>query len=351
MAATIHLLTAKKTGTTNHRNPEKKCFSVTWDSKPLCGQIARVFFVSNWKTDIVAIGACYVDTNVDDFPFDKNDIVGEEIIGKRYEIAPGGSAVNFCRLGIALGLRTAFIGTTGNDANADILEQLLTQEGVQSALIRKPDLQTNISFNITNAHGDHLMFVAGTANAALDPAAVIVKLKELLSEAGVLYLGGCLKLNAFAHAFGEIVSLAKQTSTQLVVDHGRVPDAVSKEMLRAVKDLVVNSTYYFPSREEFCTLWKVSTTEEGLDKLQKTAPNLVVVVKDGANGAFYRANGSTRHFPVKKVDKIVNATGAGDSFNAGVITALRKEHSLPDAIAYGCKVAAAKIKTEDLPTL
>jgi len=298
----------------------------------------------------VAIGTCYVDTNVANFPFSRNALVGEELIGDRYEIVPGGSAVNFCRLGRALGLRTAFIGMVGSDANGDMLQSMLAQQGVQSALVRRPDLQTNIGFNLTNNKSDHLMFVAGTANAALDPPAVLPPLKELLPEATMLYLGGCLKLKTLAPAYSEIITLARQASTQLAVDHGRIPEGAAPEILRSVKDLVLNATYYFPSREEFCTLWEVASIHEGLHHLQELSPGLTVVVKDGPHGAFYWIDGAVRHLEVAKIDAITNATGAGDSFNAGVIMAVLKGTALPTAVAYGHEVAAAKLQAQPTGT-
>lgn len=307
--------------------------------------------MTNRTLDVIALGTCYVDTSVENFPFNRDNLVGEEFIGERYTTEPGGSAVNFCRLGSTLGLRTAFIGMAGSDSNGDTLAKLLEQQGVHAALIRRPDLLTNIGFNIANPRGDHIMFVAGTANAALDPAAAILKLKELLPSASMLYLGGCLKQKAFVHAFEEVADLTNQHAAALMVDHGRIPEGVSKAMLEAVKQLVTRATYYFPSREEFCSLWEVATIEDGLDKLQAQAPNLTVVVKDGANGAFYWADGAIRHVTAEKVEKIFNPTGAGDSFNTGVISALLKKRPLADAITYGCKVAAAKITAAALPVL
>lgn len=303
----------------------------------------------NKEIDVLALGTCYVDTNVANFPFDRSSIVGEELIGEDYEVVPGGSAVNFCRLSSALGLQPAFIGMTGKDANGNILEALLTEQGVWPALVQDASLQTNIGYNITNPDGDHIMFVAGTANAALGPDTAMPKLKELLPETNMLYLGGCLKLKSFMHAFGEIIQAAKNYETAVVIDHGRVPNGVSHEMLEAVKGLVVDANYYFPSRDEFCTLWDVPDIDQGLHKLQRLAPHLVTVVKDGANGAFYLQGTAVHHIEAQKVDTVVNATGAGDSFNAGVIAALRKSYALPDAITYGCHVAAAKIKAGELP--
>jgi sugar/nucleoside kinase (ribokinase family) len=118
-----------------------------------------------------------------------------------------------------------------------------------------------------------------------------------------------------------------------------------------VKSLVLKAAYYLPSRDEFAALWGVTGTAEGLSKLDELAPKLVVIVKSGANGAEYRQDGRTFHVPAEKVERVVNATGAGDSFNAGVISAMLKGRPVTEAAAYGCRVAAAKISGKRLPHL
>ncbi|MEK7152479.1 MAG: carbohydrate kinase family protein [Patescibacteria group bacterium] len=302
--------------------------------------------------EVVAFGSCYVDTNVENYPFGNDGIAPEtELVGERYETVPGGSAVNFCRLLGEFGLRTAFIGMAGDDPNGDTLARLLEQHNVQAELVRLPDLLTNISFNVTNPDGEHIMLVAGTANASLSPDDVMPKLEQLLPLIKMLYLGGCFKLKAFEHAFAQIANLAKRNSVELAIDHGRVPEGTSEAMLGAIKALVLSAAYYLPSRDEFCKLWGVADIEEGLRRLKDEAPDLIVVVKDGANGAFYWSGDSTQQVKAERVEKVVNATGAGDSFNAGLIAALAKDQSLADAIAYGCRVAASKIRAEALPSL
>lgn len=300
--------------------------------------------------DAIAIGTCYVDTNAHDYPFGESGIpVETELVGSQYETVPGGSAVNFCLLLQKLGLKTAFIGMAGSDPNGDSLSLLLQENGVRPALIRRPDLHTNVSFNMTNPQGAHIMLVAGTANAALNPEAVIPKLEEVIVDAKMLYLGGCFKLKAFASAFGQIADLAKKHETDVIVDHSRIPEGTDEEMLAAVKQLVLSATYYFPSRDEFCQLWKVGGIEDGLRMLHEQTPNLTVVVKDGQNGAYYWANDSVKHVEAIKVEKVVNATGAGDSFNAGVMVAIVQGRSTADAVSYGCSVAAAKISGKAMP--
>ncbi len=285
-------------------------------------------------------------------PFPDSGFPAEiEIAGEDYEEVPGGSAVNFCRMLGNLGLSTAFIGMVGEDNIGEVVQKLMVADGIQPELIRRPDVRTMIGFNATNPNGAHIMGIAGTANAALSPEFVLPKLDELLDDARMLYLGGCFKLKSFVEAFDDIARLTNQHSVGLVVDHGRIPGDVDDEIIDAVKKLVAGSTYYFPSNDEFCNLWHVANIDDGLHLLHEQAPQLTTVVKDGKNGAFFLSNDSVQHAEAEKVDNVVNATGAGDSFNAGVMAALLRQFTLEEAVAYGCRVAAAKISAHPIPSL
>lgn len=302
--------------------------------------------------DIVALGSCYVDTNCEDYPFGNEGIPAEvELVGGQYDVTLGGSAVNFCALVQTLGLSAAFVGMAGTDSNGDLLANLLEKRGIQPMLIRQETILTNIGFNMTSPEGKHIMLVAGTASAALTPEHVVPKLEEILPTVKHLYLGGYFKLKLLNPVFAQIADFARHAGTTLILDHGRIPEGTDDTTLKTLKDLVLKASYYFPSRNEFCGLWNVQDIEEGLRLLNKQAPNLVVVVKDSDNGAYYFADGSVRHVEAVKVGKVRNVTGAGDSFNAGVITALVKGKSLDSAIAYGCRVSAAKITSEAVPLL
>lgn len=303
----------------------------------------------NMKTvDVVAIGSCYVDINTINFPIGAEGIPAEvELVGEDYEVVPGGSAVNFCRLLQCLGLHTAFIGMAGDDSFGKMLDSMLREQGIRPALTRHPELRTNIGFNITGAH-EHVMLIAGTANAALSPELILPKLQTAIDEASMLYLGGCFKLKAFAAAYAEVAEMAHKEATKIVVDHGRIPSVVTGNLLEVVRTLVLQSSYYLPSRQEFLQLWNVTTVEEGLQLLGQRAPQLIVIVKDGRNGAWFLDGQMVRQVKAELITKPVNLTGAGDSFNAGLITALRADYTLVDAIDFANTVAAAHISGGDV---
>jgi len=304
------------------------------------------------RLDVIALGSCYVDFNAPNYPFSEAGIPSEvELVGSTYEMVPGGSAVNFCVLLERLGLSTGFIGMAGDDPVGKLFDSLLRQAGVLPLMVQDAGLATNVSFGMTNPHGSHIMLVAGTANAALSPEAVLPKVEATIADARVLFIGGCFKLQTFEYDFHRLAEMAAANDASVVVDHNRIPKHTSPGMLEAVRALVLQSTFYLPSREEFCQLWGVDSIEAGLQLLHNKAPGLGVVVKDGANGAYYFANGAVRHVPAEPAKGTINATGAGDSFNAGFMTAIIGDRPIAAAATYACKVAAAKITGQSIPSL
>lgn len=303
--------------------------------------------------DTLALGSCYVDLDVGNMPYDEQGIPANlELIGGEYRVSAGGSSVNFCRLLQELGVTTSFIGMVGEDDFGYTFEKLLESAGVEPMLIRRAGISTNVSTNLTSHDGkQHNMFVMGTANAALQAESVLPKLRDVVPNAQIFYMGGCFKLEGLQPAFGDIADIAESSETTIVVDHGRIPRHASDESKTIIKNFVKSAQYYLPSSQEFLTLWGVETIDAGLHYLHVQAPDLTVVVKDGENGAYYYEHGSVQHVPALPVEKVLHLTGAGDSFNAGFIAAQVRHVPLERAVVFGCSVAAARISGQEIPVI
>jgi 2-dehydro-3-deoxygluconokinase len=79
-----------------------------------------------------------------------------------------------------------------------------------------------------------------------------------------------------------------------------------------------------------------------------------VIVKLGANGAYFRTGEHDGVIPAQPVAKVVDTVGAGDGFAVGVISALLEGLTLPAAVARGNRIGALAIQvsgdSEGLPT-
>jgi 2-dehydro-3-deoxygluconokinase len=79
-----------------------------------------------------------------------------------------------------------------------------------------------------------------------------------------------------------------------------------------------------------------------------------VIVKRGAQGAYFRSADDAAVIACEPVANVVDTVGAGDGFAVGVISALLEGKPLPQVVARGNRIGALAIQvigdSEGLPT-
>ena len=79
-----------------------------------------------------------------------------------------------------------------------------------------------------------------------------------------------------------------------------------------------------------------------------------VIVKLGAQGAYYRTASDSGIVAAQRVENVVDTVGAGDGFAVGVVSALLEGRTLPQAVARGNRIGGLAIQvigdSEGLPT-
>ncbi len=71
-----------------------------------------------------------------------------------------------------------------------------------------------------------------------------------------------------------------------------------------------------------------------------------VVVKNGPENTVHLQDGHFTEFPVAAIDKVIDTTAAGDSFNGAYLAALLSGHKTPEAISVAQKCAAQVIRSK-----
>jgi 2-dehydro-3-deoxygluconokinase len=130
--------------------------------------------------------------------------------------------------------------------------------------------------------------------------------------------------------------------------------ASTDAMRRAINDLAARADWVLPGMEEGVLLTG-ETTPEGVAHFYRQRGAKLVVVKLGAEGAYYDGDaagtGRIEGFPVKQV---VDTVGAGDGFAVGVISALLEGKTVPEAVRRAAWIGARAVQvlgdTEGLPT-
>lgn len=104
----------------------------------------------------------------------------------------------------------------------------------------------------------------------------------------------------------------------------------------AVSDLV------FPGGDDHAELYDHTNMAAILDHLEQFEID-EIVVKNGASSVNILIDNKLDRVPIEPVEKVVDTTAAGDSFNGGYLAARLTGRSHIDAARYGAKVAATVI--------
>ncbi|HZC63209.1 MAG TPA: PfkB family carbohydrate kinase [Streptosporangiaceae bacterium] len=299
--------------------------------------------------DLVVIGDCNPDVLV--LGADVTPGFGqEEKLVDSMSLVIGGSASITAVAAARLGLSVALVAAVGADPAGQFMRDQLAAEGVATdAVAAREDIPTGMTVALSNG-GDRAILTAlgavGSLTAGDVPAALLRRARHVHFSSYFLVeesLGpGLVSLIATAQAAGAAVSLDTNWDPS-----GRWGgDRLAAALARA--DLLL------PNEAEAVRLSGEPDLDAAVPVL--TAAGSRLVVKLGARGALC-ADGSRRHRVSVPPLVPVDATGAGDCFNAGLIAGLLRGLDLPEAAALGCAAGALSTRAPggtgscaDLPT-
>ncbi|HEY6147482.1 MAG TPA: carbohydrate kinase family protein, partial [Thermoanaerobaculia bacterium] len=114
---------------------------------------------------VVAVGDAIVDRITPPIPpLPRGDFQGHV---SAFETLPGGNATNFALQISRLGATTAFVGSLGRDANADLLRKAYSHHGVRVIARTDPRLPTGATVALSWTGGGRALITSLGANGSL----------------------------------------------------------------------------------------------------------------------------------------------------------------------------------------
>jgi len=265
------------------------------------------------RLDLLAIG----ETLVDFISTEPVELLSDAEQFRRYL---GGSPANIAVTMARLGGRAAIASRVGAGALGQYLRRELEQRGVITDYLRHdPANRTTIIF-VTKTQGTPDFEVFHGAHTELLPEdvpdAALERATIVHTSTFALARNPCRQtiIDALrrAAAMGKVVSLDPNYSPRLW------PDI---DQARAVlTDLYKHVTITKPSLDDAARLFGESLTpEECVRRFHDLGPRTVVLTM-GRRGTLLSHDGQVTHIPAQLVD-VVDATGAGDAFWGGFLTA------------------------------
>jgi 2-dehydro-3-deoxygluconokinase len=117
----------------------------------------------------------------------------------------------------------------------------------------------------------------------------------------------------------------------------------AERMRATITDGARAATLVMPSLDDETTHFGDASLEETMDRYRALGAESLVV-KDGDKGATLVFDGQRSHVPSAEVQKIVDTTSAGDSFNGAFLAKLAMGASPEEAARFAASVAAAVIQ-------
>lgn len=279
---------------------------------------------SEGRFDVAVVGSINQDLGM---RLDRSPSVGETVLGDDVRWSPGGKGANQAVGCAHLGLRTSMVGAVGDDVSGRRLRERMANEGVDIRHVSVLDAATGLAVVLVDRDGDSTIVVSPGANGRLAPSHVDEAERVIASARALL----CQLEVPVA-----TVARAAELASGLVVLNPAPGHVLPSTLLQMVDILV-------PNRHELASITGRGVPRTAADvtaAVRELDGPRAVVVTLGADGALVVEKGKPTHVPAVTVTP-VDATGAGDSFCAGLVAGLLEGAALVDAVRDAVRVAAA----------
>jgi len=255
-------------------------------------------------------------------------------------------AVGLARLGAAVGL----VGVIGEDQLGTYLRQVAVDAGIDvRGLRRTRQAQTCSCLVLINSKAERTFFYYGGTNELLSPSDVDM---ALLDEAVIVHVGGTYLLPAFdgegaARLFAEARARGKLTSMDVTWD-------TTGRWLTLIEPCLPYLSFFMPSIREAEQIARTNVPEEIAAFLQEKGVH-TAVIKLGERGCYVKHGAAPGFYGDAFPTRVVDTTGAGDSFVAGFLAGVLAGWEMEKCAAFACAVAAMNIRavgaTAGIPTM
>jgi ribokinase len=248
----------------------------------------------------------------------------------------GGSAANTAAWLVAAGAAPVLVARVGADDRGRDATAALQAAGVEIRLSADPRLPTGTCIVLVAPGGERTMIPDAGANDGLGAGQLG---DELLGPGDHLHVAGytLLRRGSRAAALAAITRAREQGLTVSV-------DPSSAALLSpAFVDLADGAGLLLPNVDEALALTEAAEPEEAARYLTRRVPEVVVTL--GEAGALWTDGDQVERADAVPVDEVVDTTGAGDAFAAGLLAARIAGAGPGDALAAGCRLAAEAVAT------
>lgn len=283
--------------------------------------------------DVICIGLMVCDFIIK--PIDKTVFDLDSTRLDTLEISSGGDALNAAINMSKLGLNVGLAGKVGNDILGNYLINQAESSGVNThGVIKKDNCTTSTSIVLVDKTGERHFAYYGEANDSFSINDIDF---NYLAEAGIVHIGSAMALNSLdgegiKELFKRVKKLGSSTSMDVTWDS-------TGQWLGKIEKALEYTDIFMPSYNEAKSISGRETPEE-MEVFFKKYGIKILAIKLGSKGC-YVTDFNERHY-IKTFEnvKVLDTTGAGDSFVAGFLTGMTKNWGIYKSGLFGNAVAS-----------
>lgn len=268
--------------------------------------------------DILALGELNVDlllNRIGGFPE-----IGKEIFAKDMTLTLGSSTAIFAANAASLGAKVSFLGMIGKDNFGDLVRSSLDAKKVDTSnLIEVESAATGLTA-ILNYDNDR-------ANVTYPGAMSLMGLKDIsveaVSNAKHVHISSIFMQAALHRDLLDIVKMIKGTGATISMDVQFDPEEKWDFDYRNILPLV---DIFMPNEQELMCITGKDNVKDAVDEIRPYIN--AAVIKMGTKGSLLLTSDKEKQVKALLNENIVDAIGAGDSFDAGFVAAFVAGHDL-----------------------
>lgn len=260
--------------------------------------------------DVIAIGELNVDLIL-------NKIDGEPEIGKEkfagdMIMTLGSSTAIFAANVSSLGSRVGFVGMIGKDSFGELVKSSLQEKGVDTSLLIETDKSATGATIVLNYNEDRANV---TYQGTMDMMSFRDIDKAVFEKTKHIHLSSIYLQSGIKKDLVEILSYAREKGVTTSLDTQWDP---LEKWDFDYKTLLPLISVFMPNEKELQFLTGSSTLEEAVEKIRPYI-NICIVKRGNKGSLMLFSDGTSCSLDAFLNKDVVDAIGAGDSFNAGFI--------------------------------
>jgi sugar/nucleoside kinase (ribokinase family) len=292
------------------------------------------------KFDCVLCGSCVVDILVRPVPLETPIGDGKLIVVDPIEVTTGGIVSNTGVAMAKLGMKVSAFTYVGDDEWASVVRRKFQSENVDtSRLLTHPTAATSTTAVLIDPSGERSFAHCVGAPKLMDKA-LFLEHFDLFTASRMAVIGYYSLMPNLEDDLPEILAKMRSVGCMTVLD-----SAGDGGGLKPLDRILPHLDAYVPSHSEAVHQTGESDPRKILEIFRACGAPRVLGVKLGSKGALLSpAPGQILEVPcITPPRPIVDTTGAGDCFYAGLLTGLLQGMALPEAGRLGAATAACCI--------